>query len=532
MRKRRGGRSPFVVGAVLLVLIVLLTYMGFTRSIPFVTGHGYTVKAAFRDDAGIKKNSPVRIAGVEVGKVTKVGHTAPGSQSAIVTMQIKDNGLPLHTDATATIRPRIFLEGNFFVQLSPGTPDAPIMKSGSTISADRTQNPVQFDQVLGALRADTRSDLRTALVELGKAQQAGAAKAINRSLRYQPDAYKYSAIVAHALLGEQPSDLPDFIAHGGTVAAAIDRFPQQLKDLIVDFNTTAGALAAQEANLRAAVGELPNTLHAALPALAALDASFPPVRQLAVDARPAVRSTGPTARALIPLITQARGLVSKNELRGLANDLQAATPPLASFSKQSVPFLEQLRLISSCTTNVLVPFGNSTVPDQRFKPTGPVYQELAKFLPGLAGESRSSDANGQWFKVLGTGGPETVSLGDGLFGTSLFPLLGVNPAPQRTRPPLEPAVPCETQQPPNLGSNPQGPPQTVDTGNGSPLVTAREALARNTAIALMRSALRQAGISVPVLDQNATLSDLTALARKTGLTRQLDRVRAGEGPAG
>ena len=115
--------------------------------------------------------------------------------------------------------------------------------------------------------------------------------------------------------------------------------------------------------------------------------------------------------------------------------------------------IEQLRLVASCTDNVLVPFGNSTVPDKVFKASGPVYEELAKFLPGLAGESRSFDANGQWFKVLGTGGPETVSLGDGLFGTSLFLLEGVNPPPQRSRPPLQPGTACETQQPPDLSSN-------------------------------------------------------------------------------
>ena len=34
-------------------------------------------------------------------------------------MEIEDKGLPIHKDATLKIRPRIFLEGNFFVDLSP-----------------------------------------------------------------------------------------------------------------------------------------------------------------------------------------------------------------------------------------------------------------------------------------------------------------------------------------------------------------------------------------------------------------------------
>ena len=52
-------------------------------------------------------------------------------------MQIHDNGLPLHTDATAKIRPRIFLEGNFFVDLKPGSPSAPKLDDGDTIRSPR-----------------------------------------------------------------------------------------------------------------------------------------------------------------------------------------------------------------------------------------------------------------------------------------------------------------------------------------------------------------------------------------------------------
>src|SRR5205823_12867419 len=66
----------------------------------------------FRSEANsIRKNSPVRIAGVNIGKVKDI-QREPGTTAAIVTMELKDSGLPLHTDATMKIRPRIFLEGN------------------------------------------------------------------------------------------------------------------------------------------------------------------------------------------------------------------------------------------------------------------------------------------------------------------------------------------------------------------------------------------------------------------------------------
>ena len=67
------------------------------------------------------------------------------------------------------IRPRIFLEGNFFVDLTPGTPGAPELDDGDTITVTQTSTPVQLDQVLTALQSDTRQDLRDVLEGLGTA---------------------------------------------------------------------------------------------------------------------------------------------------------------------------------------------------------------------------------------------------------------------------------------------------------------------------------------------------------------------------
>ena len=71
---------------------------GFTKHIPFT--HGFRVKAVFQSSNSIRKNSPVRIAGVNVGKVTKI-EGKPGSDAAVVTMEIDDKGLPIHKDADA-----------------------------------------------------------------------------------------------------------------------------------------------------------------------------------------------------------------------------------------------------------------------------------------------------------------------------------------------------------------------------------------------------------------------------------------------
>jgi ABC-type transporter Mla subunit MlaD len=121
LRKDRKGMNPFTAGAIVLVIVVIAVYFGFTKHIPFT--HGYRIKGVFTSAVSIRKNSPVRIAGVNVGKVTGVSRYK-NSDLSVVSMELQDKALPLHKDATMKIRPRIFLEGNFFVDLRPGRPRA------------------------------------------------------------------------------------------------------------------------------------------------------------------------------------------------------------------------------------------------------------------------------------------------------------------------------------------------------------------------------------------------------------------------
>jgi virulence factor Mce-like protein len=501
------------VGGLLLALIVIGTYLGFTKDVPYLN-EPYEIKAAFRDTSGMRPDSPVRIAGVEVGKVRKVEHTKPGAQTAVVTISVHDRGRPIHKDARAEIRSRIFLEGNFFVDLQPGTPGTGEMPDGATIPVTRTGNPVQLHQVLSILRRDVRSKVKGTFTELGGAQEAGAGRAFNEALDPQAGAFRWSAVVSEALLGEKPGDLSRAIRDSGTVFGAIDRNPERLRTLVQDFNRTFAALAASEGDLRESVRELPGTLRVAMPALADLNAAFPSVRRFAAAARPGVRSTGPAARAAVPLVRELRGLVGPEELRGLAADLRAATPPATQLARDTVPLLGELRTLSSCVSTTLVPAANQTVPDKAFPASGPVYQEAAKTLPGLAGESRSFDANGPWFKVLGQGGTETFDLGNGLFGTALEPTQGVNPPPDRSMPPFRPEVPCETQEPPNLDTKPGLPPKKVDTNPESDLVQNRIEEAREVASALLQLELAKEGSDTNVVDKNLTSDLLESLGKR------------------
>jgi phospholipid/cholesterol/gamma-HCH transport system substrate-binding protein len=505
-RKRKPRIGNFTAGLLTLLVLGVASYLGFTKSIPF--RHHYSLEAVFRSANNLRVGSPVRIAGVDVGKVTGVGHVQDGAQAALVTMRIDRKGLPIHTDATMKIRPRIFLEGNFFVDISPGSPSAPDVHEGDRIPINQTSTPVQLDQVLDVFQTPTRADLRSVLRELARGLAGRGGLAINRTFPYLAPAYRDTSIVADALQGTEPHDLSRFVAKAGLTAQALDRNRPQLRSLVSDFDTTAAAFAARQRDLSAAVAELPRTLRAGLPALAALNRAFPAVRSLIPVARPAVRSSGPAIDAAMPFIRQARGLVSRPELRGLAHDLRPLVPSLTALNERTTPLLDQVSMASACNNDVVLPWSRETIQDPDFPARGPVYEEATKPLPGLAGESRSGDANGQWFRVLVSLPKIAYPLGDGRLFLAQNPIQGVNPPTPagHLRPPLREDVACETQQPPDLRTNVWPAPK------GTPLAQPPAALqtqALQSTVDWLRSDIKREGLSLKVSDVPATLEELT-----------------------
>ncbi|MHB8694592.1 MAG: MlaD family protein [Solirubrobacteraceae bacterium] len=510
--RRRDRLTKFQAGLIGIVLIILLSFGAYTKfANPFASS--FTIHATFSNANGLQPSSLVRIAGVNVGKVTGVAN-APGCsssqpsscQASEVTMEIDGSGLPLHTDATFAIRPRIFLEGNFFVDLRPGTPGSPIAQDGHTFPIQQGTEPVQFDQLLGALPANTRASLQTLLKQYGGAvNQAGPA--FKSSIQYWLPAYKYSALVAHDALGILPHDLSNFIDASGTVAGAVDTHPLVLQNLITDFNTTANSFARQNTALAAAVAELPRTLAAATPALSALNTAIPPVNRLSDALLPGVRTSSHTIDVTLPFVRQLQALVTPAELGGLTSDLSATVPALAKLTKDTIPvMLHGVRPLASCVTNIIYPWSQLTLNDGTLSgtpgfPLRPVYVEAADYLPGLAGESRAFDPNGPYIRILGNGGSLTYSLQPGLFGQALAPITAAQPQlpPGGNRPPLHSGTPCETQAPiTNLSAPPSGPIPQIKTGLSAPGANLRWLSAAQVALSSLGKTAQKLGVTLNV----------------------------------
>lgn len=488
------GRAPnsFRAGLVAIALVALITYLGFTKRNPFADP--FEVRAAFVTAHDLKPRSPVRIAGIEVGKVSKVETVGDGrSAAAIVTMRISDRGLPLHTDATFKVRPRLFLEGNYFVDVTPGSPSAPALADGDTVPATQTAAPVGVGEVLTALQTDTREDLRKVLQEYGAALEGEGARGYNRSIPWWEPAYRHGAEVAEATRGVLEHDLSGYIDSAGTVAAGLDRSPEALKALITNLAVTAGAFAREQRNLQATIRELPDTLRVGHRALGSLNRAFPSVRRLARELTPAVRTSPAALTAQRPFVAQLRGLISEPELGGLARDLRAAVPTLVELNRGGVGLQEQQRAFASCQANVIAPWQEDKIVDAAFPSAGRVFEEGVKWMPGIAGESRNSDANGQYVRSFAQNGNIAYALGGNRFFFTELPIQGVNP-PRSKMPPLAPAVPCETQTPPDLRSIPAAPPTAIRVDQDAPGAAARRAASRATLLAWMRDQMKLTGL--------------------------------------
>jgi phospholipid/cholesterol/gamma-HCH transport system substrate-binding protein len=472
-RRFKWRPSNALIAVIFILIFTIGPYLAFTGHVPF-TSYGYEVNATFANSANIALNSPVRIAGVDVGKVVS---TERDGDATKVTFTVDGSGRPIHDDAFASIRPRIFLEGNFFLELDPGSPSAPELDSGGTIPVSRTSTAVQLDEVLTALQSPVRADLNRLLESYGTAlnhkptaaedltqlpevKGKSGGEALNGAFKYGGDAGRYSAQVTNALLGTEQRDLSRLIAGSERTFGALASRESDLQGLIDNFNVFTGALAAQSANLSTTVHLLAPTLRVAHTSLVSLNRTLPPLRTYAIELTPAVAELPELISSSKPWLEQTRPLLSGKEGGGVARLLAESTPGLAGAAQAGKEVaLPQLNQLSLCTSKVFVPTGNQVIND-RFSTGAPSYREFFYLVSNLAGLAQNFDGNGPYVRsqvgggnvLLGEPNPnvtgETFSE-DTNYSFSVADPIGNQPQ-LGSKPPFKPEVRCYTNPVPDV----------------------------------------------------------------------------------
>ncbi|MEA2127056.1 MAG: phospholipid/cholesterol/gamma-HCH transport system substrate-binding protein, partial [Solirubrobacteraceae bacterium] len=238
-------------GAVLLVLGALAVALAWWQPNPFASHT--EVRALFADAGGLARiGAEVRIAGTRSGKV--VGRERRG-RLALVTMTV-DDGVRVHTDATAELRPRLLFEGTSYVDLEPGSPGAREL-GDSTLPVSQTRTAVSVADALGVLDAPARTALQTDARELARGIDAPA---LQDTLRQLPAVTRDAAVVAGAARGARQDGLRRAVAGFARVSRAVAVRRDDLVPLARGAARTAAA--ATRPALDADLAALPGTLDA------------------------------------------------------------------------------------------------------------------------------------------------------------------------------------------------------------------------------------------------------------------------------
>jgi len=175
---KRVWLSALAILAVLLVVVV--GYFGFQKATT------NTVTAYFRSVTGLFVGDPVRVLGVNVGRVVGID---PQSDSVKVRLRL-DRSAEVPADAKALIVAQSLVSGRF-VQLAPVYSGGPKLVGGADIPMDRTAVPMEWDDLKKQLTRfteavgpdSTGSSSATRVIGVAEQNLDGNGDAINRSIR-------------------------------------------------------------------------------------------------------------------------------------------------------------------------------------------------------------------------------------------------------------------------------------------------------------------------------------------------------------
>lgn len=375
------------VGAIFLVVTSFLLYAGYTRHLPFLPKGGKVVTAEFEDAANVRNSTTVRIHGVDVGTVEKIEPTGSGAARTVrVKMRIKkdSDAEVLRSNATASIYWRTLLGRNMYIELDPGTADAPL--GSATIPTSRTQTQVEVDTALEPLDDGGRKSLQEFLdfLDDGFALSAAPKRVIDRLA----PALTPAGPALHALRGQHTGDLIGAIRSTRDVVENLDKVDGKLASLIDDGNVAIGVTAARSADLSQTLRIAPGTLDATRAEMASLRGTLDRVDPLADELRPGARRLDETSKALRPALDDARPML--RDTKPLLRDLSPTVERLRTTALRGTPLIRQLQPTVDRLNEDTIPFLNS-----RHQPSNrKVYETVGPTISALASLTQDFDANG------------------------------------------------------------------------------------------------------------------------------------------
>jgi phospholipid/cholesterol/gamma-HCH transport system substrate-binding protein len=277
MLTRRRALNPVTIVALLLALVAA------GRAVMvWPTDKEPTMYSYFTDASPLDVGSEVRASGVKVGSVASI---ELDGDVAKVGLDLDEAVLPLHEDATLTIRP-INLLGENFVDLDAGTASAPELEGDIPVS--QTSKNVTLQSLLDTFDDPTSAGLAALITELGKGVEGRGGELAAAIDQLGPVMQQIDSL--GDVLRSQNETLNSLVETADPIAQAVSG-PEgrRLDRMIQQATETLHSLSVQKQGIRNTIAELPATLREARTTLAALDtvadATTPTLRR----ARPVTR---------------------------------------------------------------------------------------------------------------------------------------------------------------------------------------------------------------------------------------------------
>ena len=367
----------------------------------------------------------VQISGVEIGTI---GEAKLEEGRAIVALDIqkKYKGL-IRRDAKANLRPRTPLK-DMYIQIVPGSKDAPAAPTGFTIPVANTSTDVDLDEVLSSFDRRTRDYLAlladgagSGLKDRGKdlaevfrrfEPTARDLRTVNEAVgREEQDLRRLVTAIAdlNGELAKNPDDLAEFVDASAATFTTFASEDEALQDIFEELPSTLRQSRRTLSDLRPFARELRPATQALIPAFRALDRANAQLRPFARQATPIIRDE------IRPFTRNARPLV--RELAPAARDLSAAMPEVTRSGRVLNRFFNML------FSN---PNGRES-PDKADREEGYSFWFAWLFHQGVNLQS-IEDANGPMRPIFLTGTCSTLenlvqTLPTAEFGLNLSPVL-------------------------------------------------------------------------------------------------------------
>jgi phospholipid/cholesterol/gamma-HCH transport system substrate-binding protein len=407
--------------SVRLVAVAAVAVAGATGATTAVAGHdspdGMMLSATFTDASPLLVGNDVKVNGVRVGEITDMFLTDGTTR---VVMALDTAVLPVHSDATATVRP-VSLLGERYVDLDRGSPQAQVLSSGAVLPATQTGRASDLDELLNTVDDPTGRSLAALVTMLGDGAKGNGEELAAAIKTLEPAMTKTDALTT--LLTEQNDVLGQLVDALTPVAQALAADNgRSLDSLVESASQLLGTTAANQQAFEETLARLPDTLAAARQTLAELTGTANAATPVLADIRPATDNLSaisdeisrftdvadPALAKANPVLAKAQRLLA--EARPVVAALSAAGPALSKDIESARPVVEALA-------------GN--------------LDNVMNFIRFWALATNGRDGLGHYFRGLAIVNPQTL--------TGLLPGAGDLGVPDllggQARPPALPALP-------------------------------------------------------------------------------------------